>query len=230
MDRNLIDYLPPVMKTYQEIKAVMHTEQPEFELAWDAADAVMRNLFVGDADEYGIQRWEGILSIPAKASDSLEARRARVLIRLNEYLPYTKRALERMLEAICGSDNYSFEVDDKKNFGISVKSESASINTEVLSMLNRILPADLTMGIIANSQAGIYFGTFSAQHIEYENSALEHTYNISHETVTTVGFSAKPTQEIIIETPPRAEKEITVENDVPIFVGQSTAYELVYES
>ena len=46
MERKIIDYLPPYLMVYKEIKAIMEAEQPEFEIVWQQAENVLNNQFV----------------------------------------------------------------------------------------------------------------------------------------------------------------------------------------
>ena len=88
MERKLIEYLPYVVRDYSEFQGLTAGEQPEFEQAWNRADELLDNQFVLTAGNLGLSRWEEILGIVPKATDTLDDRRFRVLTRLNEELPY----------------------------------------------------------------------------------------------------------------------------------------------
>lgn len=45
MDRQLIEYLPPVLRNYREIQAIMNCEQCEIEQAWQGADNAAKRWF-----------------------------------------------------------------------------------------------------------------------------------------------------------------------------------------
>ena len=89
MDRKLINYLPYVVRDYAEFQGITGAEQPEFENAWAAVDDLLNNQFIKTAGNLGLSRWEKILGISPKGTDTLDDRRFRVLTRLNEELPYT---------------------------------------------------------------------------------------------------------------------------------------------
>ena len=110
MDRKLINYLPYVVRDYAEFKGISEAEQPEFESAWGSSDDLLNNQFISTAGNLGLSRWEKILGITPKGTDTLEDRRFRILTRLNEELPYTLPQLRNILETLCGSGNYSAEV------------------------------------------------------------------------------------------------------------------------
>lgn len=112
MDRKLINYLPFVVRDYAEFKGITGAEQPEFELAWAAADDLLSNQFIHTAGNLGLSRWEKILEITPKGTDTLNDRRFRILARLNEELPYTLPQLRVILESLCGPGNFSADVTD----------------------------------------------------------------------------------------------------------------------
>ena len=53
MERKIIDYLPPYLTVYKEIKAIMEAEQPEFEIVWPQAENVLNDQFVSDSSTIG---------------------------------------------------------------------------------------------------------------------------------------------------------------------------------
>ena len=80
-DVDLVSYLPPFMADYKEIRETLKAEDPEFRLIWDASQSVLYNEFIMTADEYGISRYEKMLDLYPAKEDTLESRRAKVLIR-----------------------------------------------------------------------------------------------------------------------------------------------------
>ena len=97
MDRQLIEYLPPVLRNFREIQAIMDCEQCEIEQAWQGADNALKDGFVSDATANGISRWEKMLRITPKATESLDNRRFTVQTRLAEKAPYTMAVLHLSL-------------------------------------------------------------------------------------------------------------------------------------
>lgn len=111
---DLVSYLPPIMAEFQEYRATLEAENPEFVLVWNATDQVLQNEFIATADEYGISRFEQILNILPSKEDTLESRRSRVQTRWFNTIPYTLKALLGMSTLI------TFKAGDKtpitKNF------------------------------------------------------------------------------------------------------------------
>ena len=102
LDRKLIDYLPPVLQQTREMQAVMEGEQPAVAGLWDAWKTVLDALFVRYANEQGLARWERMLGIRPRGTDSMEVRRVAVLARLNEQLPFTERTLGLLVDGVWG--------------------------------------------------------------------------------------------------------------------------------
>lgn len=104
---DLLAYLPPFLQEFKENRETLEAENPEFVLAWNGADRVLKNEFIDTADEYGISRFEKILKITPQPNDTLASRRRRVLFRWFNKLPYTlKNFLERLKE-ICGESDFT---------------------------------------------------------------------------------------------------------------------------
>ena len=108
MGRKLINYLPYQVREFKEYQGITTGEQPEFELAWNHWQEVFDNQYIDTAGDYGLSRWEKMLGINPKATDSLETRRIRIKTRLNNFTPYTFRAFMRMLKSL--ADGEPFEV------------------------------------------------------------------------------------------------------------------------
>lgn len=144
MDRKLINYLPYVVRDYAEFQGIMGAEQPEFENAWAAVDDLLANQFINTAGNLGLSRWEEILGITPKGTDTLDDRRFRILARLNEELPYTLPQLRIILESLCGAGNYSADVTD---YTLLVKvGVAAKKNFEVVqTLLERVAPVNLVI-------------------------------------------------------------------------------------
>ena len=145
MERKIIDYLPDVVRGYAEFIGIAAGQQKEFERAWDRADSLLADQFILTAGESGISRWESILDIVPKGTDTLDDRRFRVLTRLNEDLPYTLPKLREMLSNLCGG-KYTAELID---YTLSVKLGLAAKSnySDVVTLLERVLPANMTADV-----------------------------------------------------------------------------------
>lgn len=144
-DRKLIHYLPSFMQEYTELAAIMKTEQPEIDNLWNSAEQALANQFVLDATENGVKRWESMLSISPKGTDTLDERKFRILTKMNQELPYTLRKLEHMLTNLCGVGGFFIEVFAAE-YHVEVKLAVGNHNnySEVENILNKMIPANMT--------------------------------------------------------------------------------------
>lgn len=108
--RLLIDYLPYVVRDYDVFRGITSGEQPEFELVWDAEELAFSNQFIDTATEYGLSRWEAMLKIRPKITDTIESRRITIKAKLNTIVPYSIRALVQKLNAISNGSEFTVTI------------------------------------------------------------------------------------------------------------------------
>lgn len=144
-NRNLIEYLPEFLREVKENKAILTmAEQPEMVTVWKAIDNALKDQFVEDATEYGVARWEYILKITPKATDTLESRKFSILTRINEQIPFTLTSLNEQLKSLCGEDNYEVRLDSQNyKLSVAVALEAANNLQDIEALLNRTVPANL---------------------------------------------------------------------------------------
>lgn len=143
-NRKLIDYLPGFMQEYAEMRELMDAQQPDADAFNDGVSRVWANQFISDADDYGVNRWEKMLGITPKATDTLDERKFRILSWWTSELPYTSRKLEEHLSELCGVDNYKVTIDNK-NYRITIKLGLSNQTNydDVVEMVERIVPANM---------------------------------------------------------------------------------------
>ena len=148
LDRKLIDYLPPVLQQTREMQAVMEGEQPAVAGLWDAWKTVLDALFVRYANEQGLARWERMLGIRPRGTDSMEVRRVAVLARLNEQLPFTERTLRLMLDGVCGPGGYTLEIIYREyRVFVRVHLWGKRAMDEAAALLGRVVPANMVIDL-----------------------------------------------------------------------------------
>ena len=147
-ERKLIDYLPPFMQEYSEIQHIMDSEQPEVDFLWNEFENVLNNQFIQDATQYGVKRWESMLKIASKGTDTLEERKFRILSRLNQELPYTLTKLKEALVTLCGVGNFSIDLQAAKyHIEIKLALDNKNNYAEILDLLEQMIPANLTQNV-----------------------------------------------------------------------------------
>lgn len=147
-ERILMQYLPPYMQGYKELIQIMKGEQVEVDALWKALRDGMKEQFISDATEYGISRWERIMKITPKATDTLDERRFRILVRMNESLPYTYTSLSQRLSDLCGSDGYVVALNASAyTLNVKINLINKSNFVDVQELLDRIVPANLVVSL-----------------------------------------------------------------------------------
>lgn len=147
MDRKkLIDYLPPIMQNFAEIKQITKVEQKETDTLDYEIGRILDNAFIQDCDEYGIEKYEYILGITASNGDKLDVRKMRALARWNNSLPYSYRILIRKLDILCGVGEYLIE-DDSKHYALRLRTyfeDKWKVN-ELREVLEQMLPVNIVL-------------------------------------------------------------------------------------
>lgn len=147
----LIEYLPPYLRNYSELRAITDTEQPEIEFVNKAIDLVLSESFVETLDEYGCERWEKMLKIAIKPTDTLEIRRFQILSKMLQDLPYTIRRLHEVLARLCGDKYYNVILKHNEYFlQIWIEVESHEKREIVIDTVKRMIPANLILDVQIN--------------------------------------------------------------------------------
>lgn len=114
---DLKEYLPPFIYDYDEVKAVVKAENPEFNFLFKSYEQEKNNQFVLTTDITGIARWEKLLGIIPLPSDDLETRQYKVLAKMSStQLPYTYKQLQRRLTELCGENGFLMQLFNERYF------------------------------------------------------------------------------------------------------------------
>lgn len=163
-DVSLLAYLPPFMQNFTEIAATLNAEDPEFVIAWDSADRVLKNQFIATADEYGISRFEKILKIFPFKEDTLESRRSRVQNRWFNDMPCTLRTLVYRLTTLCADHGFTLTkyFTDAYTLEIYTDLELFGQVEELERIIGSVIPCNLvvksTNYIILNAAGAVSLG------------------------------------------------------------------------
>ena len=103
---NLIDYLPEVFQDSEIFRHISDNVSPKYDACLTDINDLLDIQFIISANENGILRYEQLLGITPKLTNSLEDRRFRVLSILSNKLPYTYESLKSELDLLCGVDGY----------------------------------------------------------------------------------------------------------------------------
>ena len=147
-DRFLIDYLPPFMQEHREIQKIMEVEQPEIDGLWGSCTNALDDMFVLYATENGVKRWEKIMGITPKDTDTIDERKFRILSKMNQELPYTLLKLEEALTTLCGANNFSINLQpDIYHIEVKLALNNANNYQDVVDLLTKMIPANLTQHV-----------------------------------------------------------------------------------
>ena len=146
---NLINYIPIFMQEYQEIKKIMESENPEFNMLWQKLKEVFNNQFIEYCNEDGISKFEAMLNLHKYENDTLEMRIFRVLVAWNDNIPYTWRVLVNKMDQLCGTGNYELNLDNNNYIlKITTKFDDEKKYDELNNMIGIMKPANLGLNSI----------------------------------------------------------------------------------
>ena len=141
-------YQPDVIRDYREFKVLSEVESQILTKAWSDANNVLLDQFIETLTENGCRRWERILAIAPKGTDSLEVRQFRIKARLNEELPYTWRALVNVLDNLCGKGMYEITLyNNEYRLKILIELTVKKMFDEVKETVKRMIPANLILDV-----------------------------------------------------------------------------------
>ena len=184
-DADLISYLPPVLRNIRELQAITNAENPEFQLVFDTSEKVLGNLFIHDADEAGIAKYEKILGIKPSSDNTLQSRIFRVIARWNDRIPYTWNSFLDKLDILCGEGNYTiilkndeYIIDLTTHIGIY-----GGLN-ELYNLLEKIIPCNLIVNaeniLFGQKETALYFGSAVTCGLHYTlTSNISEDYQVS---------------------------------------------------
>ncbi len=145
---NIIEYLPDVSKNFKEIKAITSVENIELTILDEKVKELKNNQFFLYCNEKGIERFEELLKIVPKVTDTLEDRKFRVLARYNSTIPYTYENLVKQLTILCGEDGFTCELfNDEYLLKIRVELFVKVMYSEIEKLLSKVLPANIVVDL-----------------------------------------------------------------------------------
>lgn len=144
---NISKHYPPTVNDFEEFIEIGKVENSNFNRVRIELLQLFSMRFVHDTDEVGIARWEKMLKLKRRASDSLETRRVRVLAKINNKLPYTWRTLNQLLTSIFGEGNYHINLDPQEYIIELLIPSEHSYYRELLEILEPMIPLNIYLMI-----------------------------------------------------------------------------------
>lgn len=145
---NTLGYLPPVLSVLREFKTLANVVDPELDLLWTEIENAFNDQYIDDATENGIERFESMLNIVPKATETLQDRKFKISTVWNEQLPYTHKSLIQRLNKLCGEDGYTLEITTL-DYTVKVRIELVVKNQfdAVHDLLERIVPLNMIIDL-----------------------------------------------------------------------------------
>lgn len=184
---NLLEYIPNQMLRITELEKIARVENIEIDGLNSKIDEILNNQFIHSATEIGINRWERILSLVVKKTDTVDERRFRILSLINQSLPYTYKGLLAQLKNI-GIEDVLIDLDTEKyvltvKLRLDLKNKYEIVDT----FLRNTVPANLIINILQlfNSYSGLTrfthngLSSFTHKHIKEEVLSIESTHSKS---------------------------------------------------
>lgn len=157
--KKLIDLLPEFMKQFKEIQEIMKVEEQMLQGVEEQVETVLNNNFIEYCDEDGIKEFEKLLNIMPATEDTLENRKAVVLSRWNNELPYTLQTLCNRLNVLCGNSGYMLDTSKITDYHINCMVYDDTFLKQVEKLFDDIVPLNIYYEIFhtASNQAAVYF-------------------------------------------------------------------------
>lgn len=142
---NLWQYLPGFLRRYRELDKLLEAEQPEFQRVVDDCEKSLDNLFILTADDTALTRFENLLGIYPLQSDTLDSRKARVMIHWVDLTPYTLRTLKDKIINIQTNTNVDIYFSNPYEITIVTRLEKHGQVDSLAYLLNAVLPVNLAV-------------------------------------------------------------------------------------
>jgi hypothetical protein len=106
----------------------------------------LNDQFISTASEEVIAKWEKYLDITPNGTDTLDERRFRIHVELNDTPPYTDKYLINKLDNLCGKGLWRWHRDyNEYTLVIEVSLESVANTESVINMVRNIIPANINL-------------------------------------------------------------------------------------
>lgn len=142
----LVEYLPEFLRDVREFDEILKSGSEDIGQAELARRSVLENSFLEDITEIGAGRWEAMLGLQPKDTETLDDRKFRIKSYMIGDRPYTFRALLQRLEQLCGGkDNFSaVRYPAQYKIVASVALTAKGQLKEVRDAMERMLPYNMT--------------------------------------------------------------------------------------
>ena len=145
MDRQMLDYLPPVLQKVRDFQCLMVLYQTVFESLWQKEGATERNFYLETADKPGLAHFERILGMAPQTGLSIEARRQSIAAQLRNIPPYCWRTLRNVLTDLTGEPEAITAALDGFTLTITIQPRWRWMEERVYHLLRQMIPANIAL-------------------------------------------------------------------------------------
>lgn len=143
-----LNYIPEVLQNIKEFKVIAECCDMENEDLVAAAEDLYNDQFIYTAKK-GIERYEKIVGIESKKTETPEERKLGIIAAYNKQLPYTMTVLKKNLDTFCGKNGYSIDIDyTNKVLTVKINLTAKSMFDTVEAYLEEVVPVDLIIDLL----------------------------------------------------------------------------------
>lgn len=154
--------LPPIYAGIKEMEELSSTVATEWDALENARKKVEDEQFIMTASEKTIRARERSYNIRAdQATESLDFRRRRLIVRQSTRLPITQRKVREIINELVGEGNWEeqLSVEDCEALFI-FDASNASVDKEIDYTLDRIIPMNIALKIARRLTTKLYVPSF----------------------------------------------------------------------
>ena len=140
MQTMILNHYPSVIKQIEEIKQIANAEDIEFSKLNLSADKIKKNMFILTADKTGVERFEHLLRITPKGTQSLEERKAVILFQANRRKMSLTELQTMLLDYLPGVQFFIDKVEMKLTVTIGIDAGRVEI---LRNIIDEILPLEI---------------------------------------------------------------------------------------
>jgi hypothetical protein len=171
-----LNYYPENLQNIAEFKEISRVVDKEIAKLQEAINNALKDRFIRQLTINGILRWESILKITPKGTETLEDRRFRISARLFDELPYTMIVLKEKLALLCGKEGYKVNLEQTK-YKITIKVELTAKHQveEIRKVLAKMIPVNMLqyVELIYNQHQTFYKYTHAELQAKTHNQLRE---------------------------------------------------------
>lgn len=157
INEKLINYLPYNLKGIKDFEYLFSSLDVSIQSLLSCLLDFEKQLFIDTCNEETLKKYEETYNIFHKSNESVEIRKFRVLSRMQEISPFTKKSLQEYLSSILLYKDYELEID-YNNFLLNIKIHYVHNKTfeEIKHFLDRIIPCNMVSNIVVLYNTYLY--------------------------------------------------------------------------